>query len=173
MKTKRENIKIRVAVPEDAMTISILLYEAFNEYKSLYTEKAFAATLLGIPKIEERIYNRTTWIALYDNVISGTISLMNSNGSLYIRSVAVAPPAQRKGLGKALMKHAESEALKKGFQQLELTTTPFLFEAIRLYESLGFEPCGSEDLYGTPLIKMTKILKPAVSVINKNNTALQ
>ncbi len=173
MKATRENIKIRIAVPEDAITISILLYEAFKEYKSLYTEKAFAATILGIPKIEERIYNRTTWIALYDNVISGTVSLMHSNGGLYVRSVAVAPPAQGKGLGKALMEHAEEEALKNGFQQLELTTTPFLFEAIRLYENFGFEPGGHEDLYGTPLIKMVKKLKYPVASKNKNNAALQ
>ena len=41
-----------------------------------------------------------------------------------------------------------------------LTTTPFLNDAIRLYQRWGFTrvPDGDEDLFGTPLFTMAKNL---------------
>jgi GNAT superfamily N-acetyltransferase len=165
------DIKIRLAEKGDELTIAAILYDAFIEYKSLYTVKAFYATILGITKISERIYNKTMWVALYQNVIGGTLSLTPNYDGLYIRSVAVATTLRRNGLGKALMNHAENEAIRLGFGYLELTTTAFLFEAIRLYESFGFEVWGYEDLYGTQLIKMKKDLKPNVAFLSKNTSA--
>ena len=170
---KNSDIMIRLAKAEDGATIASLLHDSFLEYKSLYTEKAFVATTLAISKIQQRIDDRTIWVAWLDNVISGTISLLPVDRGLYIKSVAVAPAARGKGLGKALMKHAEHEALKMNLRTLELTTTPFLFEAIKLYDSLGFEPCGFEDLYGTELIKMKKNLRSDAVLLNKDNSVLQ
>jgi ribosomal protein S18 acetylase RimI-like enzyme len=157
---------MRLAEPRDELTITTILHDAFIEYKKLYTVKAFYSTILGITKIRERIDSGTMWVALCDGVIAGTISLIPDRKGLYIRSVAVAPTARRKGLGKTLMKHAEQEATGKGLEYLELTTTTFLFEAIKLYQSFGFEECGYEDLYGTPLIKMKKYLIPAIVSLN-------
>ena len=41
-----------------------------------------------------------------------------------------------------------------------LTTTPFLHGAIRLYKRFGFAhvPDGVDDLFGTPLLMMTKAI---------------
>ena len=167
------NIVIRLAKDGDAATIASLLHDSFFEYRSLYTEKAFVATTLAISKIQQRIDDRTIWVALLENVISGTISLLPVDGGLYIKSVAVAPAARGKGLGKTLMKHAEHEALKMNLRSVELTTTLFLFEAIKLYDSLGFEPFGFEDLYGTELIKMKKNLKPGTVLLENDNSLRQ
>jgi GNAT superfamily N-acetyltransferase len=162
MQNIQKEIEIRLAEPGDEVLIAGVLYDAFAGYKYLYTEKAFDATILGIAKIKDRIDSKTMWVALFKGVIRATLSLTSTKDELFVRSVAVSPIVRRKGLGKALMTHAEGEAIKMGFQQLELTTTAFLFEAIRLYEGLGFERCGFEDLFGTQLIKMKKNLKPAI-----------
>ena len=156
---KKSCIVIRVAEFADATSISDLLNEAFSEYKHLYTRKALTATVLGVYKIKERIYNKRTWVVLVDGVINGTISLIPADDTLYIKSVAVAPVARGKGLGKAMMKHAENLALKMKFHYMELTTTHFLTDAIKLYEGFGFEHRGAKDLYGTPLMRMVKDLK--------------
>jgi GNAT superfamily N-acetyltransferase len=173
MEDIHNEIEIRLAESGDEGLIAGLLYDAFVGYKYLYTEKAFDATILGIAKIKERIDSKTMWVALFKNVIRATLSLTPTNDELNVRSVAVSPIARRKGLGKALMIHAEGEARKMGFQQLDLTTTTFLFEAIRLYEDLGFERCGFEDLFGTQLIKMKKNLKPAIVYSGTSIAALK
>ncbi len=158
MKNGNNLIEIRLAENKEALVISDLLYQSFSEYKLLYTERAFAATTLGIPELESRISKNVTWVGLYDDTIAGTISLMPNGNGIFIKSVAVAPIARKKGLGKELMRHAEKIALKEGAHYLELTTTAFLLEAIRLYEFFGFRQNGRDDLYGTPLIKMIKYL---------------
>ena len=159
MKQRKNSIvKIRLAKPQEALAISDLLYHSFVEYKSFYTEKAFAATTLSIHEIKNRINKNLVWIALNGDVIAGTVSVIPNGEELFMKTVAVAPAERGKGIGKELIRHAEEMAVKKGANYLELTTTPFLYEAISLYEFFGFKQNGYDDLYGTPLIKMIKYL---------------
>jgi len=155
-------IIIRLADFSDATDIADLLKDSFSEYKKLYTKRAFTETILGVYKIKERVYNKRTWIILVDGVIRGTISLIPAHDTMYIKSVAVAPMARGRGLGKLMLEHAEHEAKRMRLRYLELTTTHFLSEALRLYENFGFEQRRQKDLYGTPLIRMIKDLKPSV-----------
>jgi ribosomal protein S18 acetylase RimI-like enzyme len=166
---KRNSIfEIRLAKIGEASAISDLLYHSFIEYKPLYTDKAFTVTTLSVHEIENRIYKSIVWIALYNNVIAGTISIMPNGDALFIKSVAVSPIVRRKGLGKELMRHAMEIAEKEEAKYLELTTTTFLYEAIRLYKLFGFEQGGYEDLYGTTLIKLKKDLKAmSISLMEK------
>jgi len=153
-------IIIRLGDFSDATDIADLLKDSFKEFKQSYTKRAFTETVLGVYKIKERIYNKRTWIILIDGVISGTISLIPAHDTLYIKSVAVAPGARRRGLGTLMLDHAEHEAKRMRLRCLELTTTHFLSAARRLYENSGFEQGGQKDLYGTPLIRMIKDLRP-------------
>jgi GNAT superfamily N-acetyltransferase len=57
-----------------------------------------------------------------------------------------------------LLSEIERYAIAKSFRRLTLSTTPFLGRAIRLYEKFGFVHSGTDDLFGTPLIKMEKEL---------------
>jgi ribosomal protein S18 acetylase RimI-like enzyme len=155
-------IIIRLADFSDATDIADLLKDSFTEYKKLYTKRGFTETVLGVYKIKERIYNKRTWIILVDGVLRGTMSLIPANDTLYIKSVAVAPEARRRGLGKLMLNHAEHEAKRMKLRYLELTTTHFLSAALQLYENFGFEQRGQKDLYGTPLIRMIKDLRPSV-----------
>jgi ribosomal protein S18 acetylase RimI-like enzyme len=167
--TKNSNCKIiiRHADFSDAIEIADLLKDSFSQYKNWYTKRAFTETVLGVYKIKERIYNKRTWIILIDGAISGTISLIPAHDTLYIKSVAVAPIARKRGLGKLMLDHAEHEARELRLRYLELTTTHFLSAAKRLYENAGFEQRGQKDLYGTPLIRMIKDLKPGIFSLNK------
>ena len=61
-----------------------------------------------------------------------------------------------------LMRQLELFAVNGRAPRLYLSTTPFLFDAIRLYEALGFRRTGEppHDLAGTPLVTMAKPLTP-------------
>jgi ribosomal protein S18 acetylase RimI-like enzyme len=165
------NIMVRLAEVADARRVAAILYESFIGYRELYTDKAFKATTLGVPQITERIKDKKMWVAFYNDVMSATVSLVPADGVMHIKSVAVIPATRGKGVGWELMMHAEKEAYKRQIHSLLLTTTPFLFEAIRLYERFGFKSYGYDDLHGTPLIKMKKVIKPAVALIDNKVVA--
>jgi ribosomal protein S18 acetylase RimI-like enzyme len=68
--------------------------------------------------------------------------------------------ARGRKVGLHLMRQLELFAVSKNVARLYLSTTPFLFAAIRLYESLGYRRTGEppDDLFGTPLVCMAKPL---------------
>jgi GNAT superfamily N-acetyltransferase len=60
---------------------------------------------------------------------------------LHIRTLAVAPPARGRGLGRELMKRAELYALERGCTNAFLDT--FSFQARPFYEKLGYRVFGT------------------------------
>lgn len=54
-----------------------------------------------------------------------------------------------RGLGKVLVERAIEEARGLGYATLKLDTLPFMHQAIRLYETLGFARCA--PYYETPI----------------------
>jgi GNAT superfamily N-acetyltransferase len=135
------------------------------EYRSLYTPEGFSSTVLTSGEVEERLRlnEGPTWVALCEDVIVGTVSAVVKGESVYIRSMAILPTARGQGIGELLLKQIESFALARGCTRLFLSTTPFLNRAIRLYGQFGF--ClsveGPQDLFGTSLFTMVKILEPS------------
>src|SRR6202040_198743 len=160
----QEQIQIRLAVRSDASSISSLLSESFMEYKSLYTDRGFAATTPTSEQIVDRMDEGPVWVALHKDRIVGTVSVVPQGEALYIRGMAVLPAARGRRIGGLLLSHIEQFAAVNEHQRLFLSTTPFLTQAIRLYERFGFRRSdeGPHDLFGTPLFTMTKTLDPQV-----------
>ena len=154
------NIEIRLAQPRDAPAIAALLADSFAEYKSLYTSEGYAATAITNEQVAHRISEGPVWIALANESVAGTVSVVAKSGSLYIRGMAVQPTARGQRIGERLLAQVERFAESNGIRRLFLSTTPFLNRAIRLYERQGFQRTdpGSHDLYGTPLFTMEKFL---------------
>lgn len=151
-------ILIRRAEPDDAITIAELLHSSFAEYRSLYTTAGFQATAGSAEQMVERMKQGPVWVALLDETIVGTVSVVAKGKSLYVRGMAVQPSARGRRIGELLLTHIEAFAIEEEFERLFLSTTPFLDRAIRLYESFGFQRTdeGPDDLHGTPLITMEK-----------------
>lgn len=154
------NIETRLATQEDASLVASVLKTAFEEYRSLYTDQGFAATTPNTDQIQCRMLDGPIWIALRDNDVVGTVSVVLRDEELYIRGMAVLPSSRGLRLGDLLLKQVESFALAHNCKRLILSTTPFLLRAIRLYEQAGFRRTaeGPHDLFGTPLFTMAKDL---------------
>jgi N-acetylglutamate synthase-like GNAT family acetyltransferase len=154
-------IKIRLAGSEDAPAIAPLLAESFAEYRQLYTMEGFAATAITSEQITARLEEGPVWVALSDEMVVGTVSVVARSGSLYIRGMAVRPSSRGQCIGELLLAEVEKFAVTKGLRRLFLSTTPFLNRAIRLYERHGFRRIdeGPTDLLGTPLFTMEKVLR--------------
>lgn len=153
-------VKIRLATPADLPSLASVLYDSFAEYKSFYTDEGFAATTPSSDRLWQRMNEGPVWIATRDDVALGTVSAVDRGDYLYIRGMAVLPQARGIGLGALLLKAVEEFAIAEGYNRLTLSTTPFLDQAIRLYERSGFHRTadGPHDIFGTPLFTMMKDL---------------
>lgn len=154
-------IEIRRASGDDAAEIAALLYESFIEYKPLYTDAGFAATVPDERQIATRISEGPVWVAtLEDGAMIGTVGAVVQEHGVYMRGMAVVRTNRGVGLGAKLVEVVEHWSSEQGHRRIFLGTTPFLHAAIRLYERLGFRrmDSGPNDHFGTPLISMEKHL---------------
>ncbi len=159
----RGNVQVRRAVIDDAPLIAALLHRSFVEFYSCYSPEGFASTTPSAEQIKIRVNEGPIWVAIRDDIVVGTISAVPKKEGLYIRSTAVDPTVRGLGIGRNLLEHVESYAAQNGFKLLLLSTTPFLTQAIQIYERFGFHRSdeGPHDLFGTPLFTMVKVLPEA------------
>ena len=154
------DVQIRRATPADLPRLARLIHDSFVEYRSLYTDEGFAATTPASDQLLQRMNEGPIWVAANEHDLLGTVSVVAREDHLYIRGMAVSPHARGLGLGALLLKTIEDFACVQGQSHLKLSTTPFLAQAIRLYERFGFQRTadGPHDLHGTPLFTMVKDL---------------
>jgi putative acetyltransferase len=158
--TQPPDITIRLAQDIDAEAVSSLLHESFAEYQRLYNSDSFAATAIPSDQIVSRIAEGPVWVAVSDERIIGTVSVIPKGASLYLRGMAVLPIARGQRIGELLLTRVEQFAVTGMFRRMLLSTTPFLDRAIRLYEHFGFQRIDEApyDLFGTPLFSMEKVI---------------
>jgi len=149
---------IRRARSADAPAIASVLRESFAEFRPQYTPEAFAATTPSSEGVLARLREGPVWLAEEEGVIVGTIAAVVESEGLHIRGMAVRPTSRGRGVGHRLLACAEAFARRRGLARLFLSTTPFLTEAIRLYERGGFRsvPSGPCEMFGTPLFTMVR-----------------
>jgi putative acetyltransferase len=158
--TKRAQIQIRRAQLDDAAAIARVLYESFVEYRPLYTPGGFSATALDEKQVVQRMNEGPVWAAQHQGQIAGSVAAVIRSNSVYMRGMAVLPNVRGLGVGGRLIDAVEQWGRASGLSRIFLSTTPFLYSAIGLYEKHGFGRIdGPLDLFGTPLFEMEKFLK--------------
>ena len=138
-----------------------VLRGAFAEYQRLYTRAGYAATTPDESRLRERWREGPVWVAEDDGQIVATVAAASRESGVYVRSMAVRPEARGKGAARALMRQLELYAVSERAPRMYLSSTPFLHDAIRLYQALGFRRTGEppHELGGTPLLTMEKRLR--------------
>jgi GNAT superfamily N-acetyltransferase len=155
------HIEIQRAGASDAATVAEILAATFAEYKSLYTPGGFAATTPNAEQILSRIEEGPVWIARCNSRPVGTVAAVLKAKSAYMRGMAVLPASRGLRVGIRLLRQVEEWAAEQGCDRVFLSTTPFLLNAIALYEKSGFRriPDPPHDLFGTPLFTMEKLIR--------------
>ena len=155
------DIVIRLAIPGDAEAIASVLLQSFSSYRPLYTPEGFTATVITRGEVLSRMREGPIWVAVFEDMVVGTASAVKRGDSLYIRGMAVLPAKRGARIGESLLGQLQQFATQEGCGRLFLSTTPFLDRAIKLYETFGFRRTdeGPQDLFGTPLFTMEKILR--------------
>jgi GNAT superfamily N-acetyltransferase len=140
-KALRPTVSIRLAAEGDEATVSRLLLEAFEPYREAYTPGGFADTTATPDVVRERFETGRVWLAFDGDDAIGTVAALDDETEgegVYIRSMAVSPKAQGRGVGQKLVETVEADARARGEKRLHLYTTFVLPAAQPLYEKNGF-----------------------------------
>jgi putative acetyltransferase len=151
---------IRLARAGDAEAIASIIHRAFAEFRPLYTEAGFRATVIPAAEVLGRMSEGPAWLAEFAGRALGTVAAVRRAEELYIRGMAVVPSARSRGIARLLLTEAERFGRSQGLTRALLSTTPFLHSAVRLYERAGYSAVehSEHDLSGTPLVRMEKRL---------------
>jgi putative acetyltransferase len=71
---------------------------------------------------------------------AGYYPIARGEQAVEIRKMYLLPEARGKGLGRFLLAQLEGAIAQKGFQQIWIETASVLAEAVKLYESSGYQP---------------------------------
>jgi ribosomal protein S18 acetylase RimI-like enzyme len=86
-----------------------------------------------------RVADGQVWVLDDGGALTGVLVLEDAEGdALLLDNIAIAPTAQGRGYGRALVAFAEAEARRRGHAQIRLYTHVLMTENLALYGRLGF-----------------------------------
>lgn len=129
---------IRPARAEDAGAVARITRDAYGRYVDRIGREPAPMTA----NHEALIAAGEVWVAEADGRIAGVLLVRPQGAALLLDSVAVAPEAQGRGIGRALIAHAESLAREQGLDAVELYTNVHMTENLAMYPRLGYREVG-------------------------------
>ena len=94
------------------------------------------------------IRNHAAWVIECDGTLAGLIVLLPEDDHLLLDNVAVDPAYHGRGMGRALMRFAETEASRRGYGELRLYTHVTMTENLAMYPALGWQETGRGEQAG-------------------------
>jgi len=159
--TANKKLVLRRAKINEEYDIYDILIEAFEPYKKDFTLKGYKAAILNPDEFKKRIIENIfmVFVITLNKRIIGTVSILHKTDSFYIRSMAVHPDYQNKGIGFFILENISNFAKKEKIKKLSLESFKPLFKAVRFYEKYGFKKTGIiKDLCGNEIFEMIKEL---------------
>jgi putative acetyltransferase len=83
------------------------------------------------------------WVVEREGNIVGTAAyypIERGKNAVEIRKMYILPGARRQGLGKFLLHELESKIAIRGFDEIWIETASVLKEAVKMYETCGYQP---------------------------------
>lgn len=125
---------LRPAVAADAAAVTDLVNAAYGHYVDRIgilpgPMREDYAQVIGIANVT---------VADEEGVIVGVLVLGITDEGFVIDNVAVHPSGQGRGLGRALLEHAEAAAREAGFDSIYLYTHEQMTENLALYSRIGY-----------------------------------
>jgi ribosomal protein S18 acetylase RimI-like enzyme len=159
---EKEKIILNKAQIRDINDIYLVLSKAFEPYKNNYTKGAYDATVLSPENIKNRILGKEyeIFVVIISNRIIGTFSIsQNTQDQFYLRSMAIHPDYQRRGIGLYILKEIIRLGKRKNIKMIYLDTSKTLKGAIKFYKKFGFIFTGAyHNFFGIKIYEMIKKL---------------
>jgi putative acetyltransferase len=144
--------RVRVRQAETAHDVAGVrtLYREYADWIGVdLSYQGFAEELASLPGVYAPPRGRLL-LAESGNAIAGCVALRPLDARVCeMKRLYVRPGFRGQGLAKGLVRRVLEEARAIRYTTLRLDTLPFMTEAMRLYEALGFHRCGA--YYETPI----------------------
>ena len=165
MRSTEPTITIRTGAADDLPGIRRVLTDANGPFRSVLPAGAYVPYLNMVLDLEARLGQAKLIVAESQGRLVGAVTYYPDAtqegwgcpaGYAGIRSMGVAPGAQRSGVGTALLDECRRRALLAGAGAvgIVLHTASFLPAAIRLYEQHGFVRDPEHDTRAAELMKL-------------------
>jgi ribosomal protein S18 acetylase RimI-like enzyme len=145
---------IRPAAIVDLPSVEHVVRDAYAKYVDRIGKKP--GPLLD--DYRQRIREHAVWVLAASGTIVGIVVLQPEADHLLLANVAVATNFQGRGLGRRLIDFAESEARRRGYDEIRLYTHQRMYESAALYPRLGYEETGRAEEDGFPRVFFRKRL---------------
>ena len=145
---------LRAAAPGDREAVQRLVEAAYGGYVERIGRRpapmdADYASLIAAGQVT---------VAEREGEVAGVLVLVPMEDHLLVENVAVDLEAQRGGLGRRLMAHAEDEARALGLAELRLYTNERMVENVAWYPRLGYRETERRDESGFARVFFAKRL---------------
>ncbi len=145
---------MRRGLDSDALAIRDLTRSAYAKWVDVIGREPRPMTVDYAEAIRKHRFD----LMLVNGTLAGLIETVTQFENLLIENVAVLPSFQRRGLGRALLAHAEALATSSGITQVRLYTNKCFAENIDLYARVGYRIEREEVMAGGIAVHMTKNL---------------
>jgi GNAT superfamily N-acetyltransferase len=146
-------LKLRRAGPSNAAAVRALVRSAYAKWIPLIGREPFPMTA----DYDKAIVAHMIDLYEEDGKLAALIETIAADDHLLIENIAVSPDHQGKGLGDALVAHAETLAAKFGFGEIRLYTNAAFASNIAFYRKRGFSEFRREPIPGGgELVRMRK-----------------
>ena len=146
---------LRRAAEADAQSITELVADAYRHYESLIGRTPLPMLI----HYEEALRQHDIWVLEANGALVAIIELEARPDHLWIENVAVSPRWQGHGLGRLLLRHAETEARRLGLEELGLLTNERYLDNIAMYTRYGYRVTDRVPHQGTDLVYFRKRLR--------------
>lgn len=157
-------LPVRVALDADVADLQALIHSAYRGDSSRlgWTHEAdlLDGNRIDADMLREALLDPATTVFLVedaDGVLGCCALTEHGNGTAYFGTFAVRPTAQGRGIGDALLRHAESQARAGGAVRMELTVVAQRADLIAWYVRRGYASTGEtrpfpygDDRFGRP-----------------------
>jgi ribosomal protein S18 acetylase RimI-like enzyme len=151
---KEVEYSFRTATTADAPEMAALVNTTYGHYVE-------RIGMLPRPMTDDYakvIANQQVTIAENHGTIVGLIVLTVDDEGFLIDNVAVDPSHRGKGLGRALLEFAETEARRRGFDSIYLYTHEKMTENLTIYSRIGYVEYDRRSQGEFSLVYMRKLL---------------
>jgi ribosomal protein S18 acetylase RimI-like enzyme len=147
-----EDTQIRRAGQADAAAVRALTRSAYAKWVPLIGREPGPM----VADYERAVREHMIDLLFVAGGLAALIETVDETDHLFIENVAVAPPFQGRGYGRALLDHAERLAASLGLPQLRLYTNKRFVTNIELYRRLGYAIDREEPIMDGFIVHMSK-----------------